>query len=212
MPLPDISCAWAIVPFSPRHHEMPLEPEGVAQPLDRLGRIAIVHRRDDGGFRPVVACGHVLVATSGRHGIWISSFIWSADSGAGMNLPATASAMIASIPSTLPFARFAFGMKIAHPQDDLLGQAGIFAVVLERGRVGIHPVHRLRIGAIEAHQRVATVLERVHVGEVYPHGAGAQRGHVTAGRDDPDLAVLGEVEPERRRAEADIDLTGHGLR
>ena len=46
------------------------------------------------------------------YGIWISSLTCSADSGAGMNLPATASAMIASIPSTLPVAMFAFGMRL----------------------------------------------------------------------------------------------------
>ena len=62
------------------------------------------------------ACGYrrhdrSLAALDG-HGIWINSFSRSADSGAGMNFPATASAMIPSIPSMRPVARFSFGMSL----------------------------------------------------------------------------------------------------
>src|SRR5215472_443793 len=44
--------------------------------------------------------------------------------------------------------------EIAHAQDDLLRQAGIFGIDLERRRIGIHPGDRLLIGAVEAHDSV----------------------------------------------------------
>ena len=44
MPLPNTSCAWAIVPCSPGHDEMLLEAERAAQPLDGRRRIVVAHR------------------------------------------------------------------------------------------------------------------------------------------------------------------------
>jgi len=101
--------------------------------------------------------------------------------------------------------------QAAHAQHDLLGQAGIIAVMLERGRIGIHPFDGFPVGAIEAHERVLAVLQRVQIRQVHASAAALERIDLRPGRDDADLAVLDLIEKERNRREADIDLSGHGL-
>ena len=56
------------------------------------------------------------------------------------------------------------------------------------------------------------VCQRLRADQIDAHGAGAQRVDIVAGGDDARLAALDEIEPERRGAEPDIHLPGHGLR
>src|SRR5712672_2969524 len=101
--------------------------------------------------------------------------------------------------------------ELAHPPHHRLGHAGELAVMLERGRIGIHPFDGFLVGAVEANERVLAVGQRRQIGDIDAARPGAQRRHVIAARHDAGPAVLDHIEPERDRPEADIDLARHGL-
>jgi hypothetical protein len=60
----------------------------------------------------------------------------------------------------------------------------------------LHPLDRVLVGRMEAHQDVAAVLQRLKISDVHTPAAALERIDVTTGGDDTDFAVLNLIEEE----------------